>query len=80
MSYFRNLGILIKLTIPAIILAIVAGLVVLVAYANLGALEENTRQIVDVQAARAITALRMETAVDEAIIREKKSSSRRMKL
>ncbi|MBP1181381.1 methyl-accepting chemotaxis protein [Methylobacterium sp. PvR107] len=52
-------------------MALVAGSVVVIARANLDALEENTRAIVDVQAMRAIIALRLETAVDEAIIREK---------
>src|SRR3954468_12539626 len=71
MSLFRNLRIIVKLAIPALILALVAGSVVFIARANLNTLEENTREIVDVQAMRAITALRLETAVDEAIIREK---------
>ncbi|WP_210031369.1 methyl-accepting chemotaxis protein [Methylobacterium sp. PvR107] len=71
MSLFRNLRIIVKLAIPALILALVAGSVVVIARANLDALEENTRAIVDVQAMRAIIALRLETAVDEAIIREK---------
>ena len=71
MSVFRNLRIIAKLAIPALILAVVAGCVVFIARANLTALEDNTRTIVDVQAMRAITALRLETAVDEAIIREK---------
>ncbi len=71
MSFFSNLRLITKLAIPALILAIVAGGVVLVARVNLTMLEENTRNIVDIQAMRAITALRLETAVDEAIIREK---------
>ncbi len=71
MSFFSNLRLITKLAIPALILAIAAGGVVLIARINLSTLEENTRAIVDVQAMRAIDALRLETAVDEAIIREK---------
>lgn len=71
MSVFRNSAILVKLAIPAFVLAIVAAGVVFVARSNISLLEENTRQVVDVQAMRAVYALRLETAVDEAIIREK---------
>ena len=70
-SQFRNLKIITKLAIPALVLAIVAASVVMIARVNLSTLEENTRAIVDVQATRAITALRLNNAVDEAIIREK---------
>ncbi|MGE8131859.1 MCP four helix bundle domain-containing protein [Methylobacterium sp. NPDC080182] len=71
MSLFRNFRIIVKLAIPALILAIVAGSVVLIARANLTTLEGNTRQMVDVQAMRAIGALQLEVAVDEAVIQEK---------
>ncbi|WP_043352357.1 methyl-accepting chemotaxis protein [Methylobacterium sp. B1] len=71
MVRLRNIGILLKLAIPALILAIVAGGVVLVARANLSALDASTQEIVDVQAMRAINALRLENAVSEATIREK---------
>jgi methyl-accepting chemotaxis protein len=71
MNFFRDLGIIMKLAIPALILAVVASGLVLIARLNISTLEDNTRQIVDVQASRAINALRLETAIDEAIIREK---------
>ena len=71
MSQFRNLSILIKLAIPALLLAVVAAGVVLIARVNLSMLDANTRDIVDAPATRAITVLHLANAVDEAVIREK---------
>ncbi|MGE8131921.1 methyl-accepting chemotaxis protein [Methylobacterium sp. NPDC080182] len=71
MSILRNISILTKLSIPALILALVSGAVVFVARSNLSNLEENTRQVVDVHAFRAIAAQRIELAIDRAVIEEK---------
>lgn len=71
MIFFRNLKIIVKLAVPALILAIVAGGILLIARASLSTLEENTREIVDVQATRAITSLRLAVAINEAVIGEK---------
>ena len=71
MLKINNLKIIIKLAIPALILALAAGSVVFVARVNLTTLEENTRHIIDVDSTRAIVALQLEAAVDEAVIQEK---------
>ncbi|MFY9290198.1 MAG: methyl-accepting chemotaxis protein [Methylorubrum rhodinum] len=71
MSWLTNLRLLGKLAIPAGIVALVATGIVLFARAEMRSLEENTKQIVDVNAARAVSALQMALAVDEAVISEK---------
>ncbi|WP_018263220.1 methyl-accepting chemotaxis protein [Methylobacterium sp. WSM2598] len=71
MRAFNNLKLLAKLAIPAALLIAVSAGLVLLAQVSLATLAENTRQIVDLRAARAILALQAALAVDEATIREK---------
>jgi methyl-accepting chemotaxis protein len=71
MSWFVNLRIVTKLTIPAIMIACMAAGIVVVARAKLDVLAGNTREIIDVRAARATIALRMAIALDEAAVNEK---------
>jgi methyl-accepting chemotaxis protein len=67
----NNLKLLGKLAIPACLLMFVSAGIVLLARSSIGNLEQNTQQIVEINAARAITALQMALAVDEATIFEK---------
>lgn len=71
MNWFTNLRLLGKLAIPAAIVALVAVGIVVFALSKIEALEQTTQQVVDLNAARAITALEMALAVDEAVISEK---------
>ncbi len=71
MSFLNNFRILTKLVVPALVLVVVAASIVIIARGNINSLDENTREIADVQAIRAIKALRLGNAVDEAIIQEK---------
>ena len=71
MRIFINLPLLAKLAIPAFVLVVVAAGLVWMANSSLATLEETTQSIVDVKATRAITALQMNAAVDEAVINEK---------
>jgi methyl-accepting chemotaxis protein len=71
MRAFNNLPLLAKLAIPAFILVAVAAGLVWMANASLTTLEQTAQSIIDVKAARAVTALQMNVAVDEASISEK---------
>ena len=71
MRAFNNLSLLAKLAIPALLLVAVATGLVWMANASLGMLAQTTETIVDVKATRAVTALQMSVAVDEAAIGEK---------
>ena len=71
MRAFNNLPLLAKLAIPAFILVAVAAGLVWMANASLSTLEQTTQAIIDVKAERAITALQVNVAVDEAAISEK---------
>lgn len=71
MKLFNNLKLIAKLAIPTLLLVTVAAGMVLLARSNLSTLDQNTQQIVDVSAARAVLALQMSNAVDEATIKEK---------
>ena len=71
MRAFNNLPLLAKLAIPALILVAVAAGLVWMANASLATLEHTTQEIIDVKATRAITALQVSVAVDEAAINEK---------
>ncbi|GEP12147.1 methyl-accepting chemotaxis protein [Methylobacterium gnaphalii] len=71
MAWFNNLRLLGKLAFPAFLVAIVAGAIVMLARDKIAVLENNTQQVVDVNAARAILGLQMALAVDEAVIAEK---------
>ncbi|WP_238246837.1 HAMP domain-containing protein, partial [Methylobacterium iners] len=71
MKLLNNLKILSKLAIPALMLITVAVGLVALAWSSLNSLDQNTQRIVDVTAARAVTALQMAYAMDEATIREK---------
>ncbi|CAO4136642.1 methyl-accepting chemotaxis protein [Methylorubrum extorquens] len=71
MNIINNLKLLGKLAIPACLLMLVSSGIVLLARSSIDSLEQNTQQLVDVNATRAITALQMALAVDEATIFEK---------
>ena len=71
MRVFHNLPLLIKLAVPAWILVAVAVGLVWMASSSISTLEETAQSIIDVRAARVITALQMRAAVDEAVINEK---------
>ncbi|CAO4145191.1 methyl-accepting chemotaxis protein [Methylorubrum extorquens] len=71
MNIINNLKLLGKLAIPACLLMLVSSGIVLLARSSINSLEQNTQQLVDVNATRAITALQMALAVDEATIFEK---------
>lgn len=71
MKLFDDLKLLTKLAIPvAILLAVSVGMILL-ARNSLSKLDENTQEIVDHSAQRAVLALELAVAVDEATIREK---------
>ena len=71
MKRLNNLKILAKIAIPALMLIAVSVGLVALSWSSLNSLDQNTQRIVDVTAARAITALEMAYAMDEATIREK---------
>jgi hypothetical protein len=71
MNIINNLKLLSKLAIPACLLMIVSAGIVLLARSSIDDLEQNTKKLVEVNAARAVTALQMALAVDEATISEK---------
>ena len=71
MKALNNLRLLAKLTIPALLLVAVSTGLILLARSSLSTLDQNTKQIVDASAARAILALQIAFQVDEATIREK---------
>ncbi|TGD95850.1 methyl-accepting chemotaxis protein [Methylobacterium nonmethylotrophicum] len=71
MAWFTNLRLLVKLAVPAVLVALVAAGIVVLARDRLALLATNTQQIVDVTATRAIVAQQMALAVDEAVIFEK---------
>ncbi|MGX7707907.1 methyl-accepting chemotaxis protein [Methylobacterium sp. Gmos1] len=71
MRVFNNLNLLAKLAIPAVLLVVVSAGLVVLARASLATLERNTQRIVDVSAARLVTALDLGAAIDEATIHEK---------
>ncbi|MGH1592403.1 methyl-accepting chemotaxis protein (plasmid) [Methylobacterium phyllosphaerae] len=71
MTLLGNLKILAKLAIPAVVLVAVSAGMILLARSSLSNLDTNTQQIVDYSARRAVLALRLTVAVDEATIREK---------
>ena len=71
MSWFLNLRLLGKLAVPAALAALVAIGIVVMARGNIATLADVAREVVDVRASRAISALQVSAAVDEAIIAEK---------
>ncbi|HEV2544330.1 MAG TPA: methyl-accepting chemotaxis protein [Methylobacterium sp.] len=71
MRWFTNLKLLGKLAIPAALVALVATGIVVLARDTLERLEHTTQEVVDVRAARVITALQTALAIDEAVISEK---------
>jgi methyl-accepting chemotaxis protein len=71
MIIFGNLKLLAKLAIPAAVLAAVSAGMILMARGSLSDLDTNTQHIVDYSARRALEALQLNVAVDEATIREK---------
>jgi len=71
MKLLDNLKLLAKLAIPGALLVAVSIGMVLLARNSLSNLDANTQEIVDYSAQRAVLALRLAVAVDEATIREK---------
>ncbi|BAU88831.1 methyl-accepting chemotaxis sensory transducer [Methylorubrum populi] len=71
MRWFTNLRLLGKLVIPAALVALVAAGIVILARDTLDRLQRTTQDVVDVRAARVITALQTALAIDEAVISEK---------
>jgi methyl-accepting chemotaxis protein len=71
MRWFTNLRLLGKLAIPAVLVAMVAAGIVTLAHNTLDRLQRTTQEVVDVRAARVITALQTALAIDEAVISEK---------
>ncbi len=71
MSWFLNLRLLGKLAVPAALAALVAIGIVAMARGKIDTLAGVAQEVVDVRAARAIDALQVAAAVDEAIIAEK---------
>ena len=71
MRWFTNLRLLGKLAIPAALVALVAAGIVVLARDTLDQLERTTQDVVDVRAARVITALQTALAIDESVISEK---------
>ena len=71
MIWLNNLRLLGKLAIPAAVMVIVSVGIILLARDRMATLSENTQSIVDVRAARAVLALQMNLALDEATISEK---------
>ncbi|MFY9292607.1 MAG: methyl-accepting chemotaxis protein [Methylorubrum rhodinum] len=71
MTWFTNLRLLGKLAVPAAVMVIVSAGIILLARDRMATLADNTQSIVDVRAARAVIALQMNLALDEATISEK---------
>lgn len=71
MKLLGNLKLLAKLAIPAAVLIAVSAGMTLLARSSLSNLDANTQHIVDYSAQRAILALQLAVAADEATIREK---------
>ncbi|KQT50125.1 chemotaxis protein [Methylobacterium sp. Leaf456] len=71
MSWFLNLRLLGKLALPAALAALVAIGIVVLAHGHIATLAGVTRDVVDVRGARAIGALQVAAATDEAVIAEK---------
>ncbi|TXN76623.1 HAMP domain-containing protein [Methylobacterium sp. WL18] len=71
MKLLNNAKLLAKLALPSTLLVIVSVGMILLARSSLSNLDANTQQIVDHSAQRAILALELAVAVDEATIREK---------
>ena len=71
MRWFTNLRLLGKLAIPAAIVALVSAGIVVLARDKLDQLQRTTHEVVDVRAARVITALQTALAIDESVISEK---------
>ena len=71
MRWFTHLKLLGKLAIPAALMALVSAGIIVLARDKLDQMELTTRQVVDVRAARVITALQTALAIDEAVISEK---------
>ena len=71
MRWFTNLKLIGKLAIPVALVALVAAGIVGLARNTLGQLQRGTQEVVDVRAARVITALQTALAIDEAVISEK---------
>ncbi|MCP1550996.1 MULTISPECIES: methyl-accepting chemotaxis protein [Methylorubrum] len=71
MRWFINLRLIGKLAIPVALVALVAAGIVGLARDALGQLQRGTQEVVDVRAARVITALQTALAIDEAVISEK---------
>ncbi|WP_232631183.1 methyl-accepting chemotaxis protein [Methylobacterium sp. Leaf118] len=71
MRWFTNLRLLGKLALPAALAGLVAIGIVVLARDRIATLSSVTQQVVDVRAARAISALQVAAAVDEAVIAEK---------
>ena len=59
MRALNNLKLLVKLAIPALLLVVVSTGLILLARSSLSTLDQNTKQIVDASAARAILALQI---------------------
>ncbi|WP_342154834.1 methyl-accepting chemotaxis protein [Methylorubrum sp. SB2] len=71
MSWFLDLRLLGKLALPAALAALVALGIVVMARGHIATLAGVTRDVVDVRGARAIGALQVAAATDEAVIAEK---------
>ena len=71
MRWFTHLKLLGKLAIPAALMALVSAGIIVLARDKLDQLERTTQQVVDVRAARVVTALQTALAIDEAVISEK---------
>ena len=71
MKFLDNLKLLVKLAIPSAVLVAVSIWMIVLARGSLDSLDTNTQQIVDHTAQRAVLALQLAVAVDEATIREK---------
>ncbi|KQT20104.1 chemotaxis protein [Methylobacterium sp. Leaf399] len=71
MKILNNLKLLSKLAIPTVLLVTVALGLMMLSWSSLNSLDRSTQRIVDVTATRAVTALQMAFAMDEATIREK---------
>ena len=71
MKLLGNLKLLAKLAIPAFVLVVVSAGMILLARGSLSSLDTNTQHIVDFSARRAVLALQLAVAVDEASLREK---------
>ncbi|MCJ2088348.1 methyl-accepting chemotaxis protein [Methylobacterium sp. E-005] len=75
MKILNNFTLLTKLTLPLCLIFLVSAAVVFFARSNLLSLADDTQEIVDVRAARAIEILQVAVSLDEATLRQKSITS-----